>query len=106
MKRSNVLVALCLLVLGAYVLASPPSGYHLLKKIPFGAAPGGLEYFDYITFDNSTRRVYLSHGSEVKVVDADKGFVVGTIADLKRFHGVVVLNDLGRGFRMDGERAP
>ena len=55
MKRSNVLVGLCLLVLGAYVLAIPPSGYHLLKKIPFGAAPGGLEYFDYITFDNISR---------------------------------------------------
>ena len=103
MKRSNVLVALCLLVLGAYVLASPPSGYHLLKKIPFGAAPGGQEYFDYITFDNATRRVYLSHGSEVKVVDADKGSVVGTVSDLKRCHGVVALNDLGRGFITDGE---
>src|SRR5207245_11186478 len=98
MKRSNVLVALCLLVLGAYVLASPPSGYHLLKKIPFGAAPGGQEYFDYITFDNATRRVYLSHGSEVKVVDADKGSVVGTVSDLKRCYGGGALNDLGRGF--------
>ena len=103
MKRSSVLVGFCLLVLGAYVLASPPSGYHLLKKIPFGAAPGGLEYFDYITFDNATRRVYLSHGSEVKVVDADKATVVGTVSDLKRCHGVVALNDLGRGFITDGE---
>src|SRR5206468_7331658 len=104
MKRSNLLVALFfLVVLGFCVLASPPSGYHLLKKISFGAAPGSLEYFDYITFDNATRRVYLSHGSEVKVVDADKGSVVGTISDLKRCHGVVVLNDLGRGFITDGE---
>src|SRR5206468_4060672 len=38
-----------------------------------------------------------------KVVDADKGSVVGTISDLKRCHGVVVLNDLGRGFITDGE---
>src|ERR1700756_1502652 len=98
MKRLKVLLGLCLLVFGGYVLASPPSGYHLLKKIPFGAAPGGSEYFDYITFDNATRRVYLSHGSEVKVVDADNGSVVGTISDLKRCHGVVALNDLGRGF--------
>src|SRR5438094_6652360 len=103
MKRSSVLVGFCLLVLGAYVLASPPSGYHLLKKLPFGAAPGGQEYFDYITFDNATRRVYLSHGSEVKVVDADKATVVGTVSDLKRCHGVVALNDLGRGFITDGE---
>src|SRR5438445_12059821 len=103
MKRSHVLFGLYLLLLGAYILASPPSGYHLLKKIPFGAAPGGQEYFDYITFDNATRRVYLSHGSEVKVVDADKGSVVGTVSDLKRCHGVVALNDLGRGLITDGD---
>src|SRR5947199_1574207 len=103
MKRSSVLVGFCLLVLGAYILASPPSGYHLLKKLPFGAAPGGQEYFDYITFDNATRRVYLSHGTEVKVVDADKGSVVGTVSDLKRCTGLVVAHDLGRGFITDGE---
>ena len=38
MKRSNLLLGLLLLFLTAFVLASPPSGYHLLKKIPFGAA--------------------------------------------------------------------
>jgi len=103
MKRSNVLFGLCLLVVGAYVLASPPSGYHLFKKIPFGAAPGSIEYFDYITFDAATRRVYLSHGTEVKVLDADSGSVVGTVSDLKRCHGIVVLNDLGRGFITDGD---
>jgi len=103
MKRSTVLFGLCLLVVGAYVLASPPSGYHLLKKIPFGAAPGTIEYFDYITFDAATRRVYLSHGTEVKVLDADSGSVVGTVSDLKRCHGIVPINDLGRGFITDGD---
>ena len=103
MKRSHVLFGMCLLLIGAFVLASPPSGYHLLKKIPFGAAPGTIEYFDYITFDAQTRRVYLSHGTEVKVLDADSGSVVGTVSDLKRCHGIVPVNDLGRGFITDGE---
>ena len=105
MKRFNLglfAAGLCLSLAGAYVLAVPLAGYHLLKKIPFGAAPGGLEYFDYITFDASTRRLYLSHGTEVKVLDADSSAVVGTISGLKRDHGVVVLNDLGRGFITDG----
>ncbi|HYR85484.1 MAG TPA: YncE family protein [Terriglobia bacterium] len=105
MKRSSVLlvVGLCVLVVGVVVFAAAPSGYHLLKKIPFGAAPGSIEYFDYITFDAATRLVYLSHGTEVKVLNADSGAVVGTISGLKRSHGVVVLNDLGRGFITDGE---
>src|SRR6266403_5264490 len=105
MKRSSVflvVLGLCALVAGVYVFGAVPSGYHLLKKIPFGAAPGGLEYFDYITFDPSTRRVYLSHGTEVKVLDADSGAVLGTVSGLKRNHGIVPLNELGRGFITDG----
>src|SRR6266568_2337796 len=86
------------LVLGALALAGPPAAnYHLLKKIPLGAAPGGGEYFDYITFDAPTRRVYLSHGTEVKVLDADSYQVVGTISGLQRCHGVVLVRDPAKG---------
>src|ERR1700675_2313124 len=101
--------SLRLSLLGAVILssslaiASPPDGgYHLLKKYDLGAAPGGKEYWDYITFDASSRRLYVSHNTEVKVVDADSGAIVGSIPDLKRVHGIVVMGDLGRGFISDG----
>jgi hypothetical protein len=91
-------------LLGTVALASPPGpGYHLIKKVSLGAAPGGGEYFDYVTVDSASRRVYLSHGAEVKVLDADNFSVVGTISGLKRCHGVVVLPDLGKGFITDGD---
>jgi DNA-binding beta-propeller fold protein YncE len=91
-------------LLGAVALASPPGpGYHLIKKIPLGAAPGSGEYFDYVTVDSAARRVYLAHGAEVKVLDADTFAVVGTISGLKRCHGVLVLPDLGKGFITDGD---
>jgi YVTN family beta-propeller protein len=94
----------CVLLLGASALSgAAPGSYHLLKKIPLGAAPGGGEYFDYITVDSEARRVYLSHGSEVKVVDADSGAVVGTMGGFKRCHGVVLVKDVGKGFITDGD---
>jgi len=105
-QRNLVYVVVCasFLALGALALASPPAGgYHLLKKIPLGAAPGGGEYFDYITFDAPTRRVYLSHGTEIKVMDADSYEVVGTISGLKRSHGVAIVRDLNKGFITDGD---
>src|SRR3984893_2413400 len=99
-----VVVCACFLAFGALVLASPPAaGYHLLKKIPLGAAPGGGDYFDYITFDAPTRRVYLSHGTEIKVMDADSYEVVGTISGLKRSHGVAIVRDLNKEFITDGD---
>jgi DNA-binding beta-propeller fold protein YncE len=98
------LTVLCLTLFGAMTSASPAGpGYHLIKKIPLGAAPGGREDFDYITVDSAARRVYLSHGAEVKVMDADNFSVVGTISGLKRCHGVLVLAELGKGFITDGE---
>jgi hypothetical protein len=67
---------------GLAVAGRPDGGYHLLKKYELGAAPGGKEYWDYITFDASTRRLYISHNTEVKVVDADTGAIGhGTIYD-------------------------
>src|ERR1039458_3528048 len=107
MKRSRfgtLAVGACLLLLSAAVLGFQTGGsYHLLKKISLGAAEGGGEYFDYITFDAAARRVYLSHGTEVEVLDADSGSVVGKVAGLKRDHGVAVVSELGRGFITDGD---
>src|ERR1700687_4320256 len=56
-------------LLGAVAMAAPGTGYHLIKKISLAAAPGGGEYFDYVTVDSAARSVYLSHGGEVKVLD-------------------------------------
>lgn len=95
-----------ILLLGAYALASPQKGgYHLLKKVPFGAAPGNTEYFDYINFDPVARRAYLSHGTEFIVYDADKGTTVGTIPGFKRNHGVALVPEVNRGFITDGSAA-
>jgi YVTN family beta-propeller protein len=96
---------LCSLVFALPVPADEQfEGYHLLKKVPLGSAAKGAEreYFDYITVDASTRRVYLSHGTEVIVVDADNNTVIGNIPGLKLAHGTLLLRELGRGFISDG----
>jgi len=93
-------------VLCGVALASPPaSGYHLIKKVPLGKAPGGAEYFDYITVDADARRVYVSHGSQINILDADTFSVIDTISGLKRSHGVALVTELGKGFITDGDAA-
>lgn len=91
----------------AFVLAMVDgAGYHQLKKYPLGAAAGSTrEYFDYITVDSAARRVYLSHGTEIKVLDADSGALVGNITGLTQDHGVAIAEEFGRGFITDGEQA-
>jgi len=91
-----------------FVLTLPAldaAGFHLLKTIPYGAAEGGREYFDYVNVDSAARRAYLSHGTEFLVVDADSGALIGKISGLKRDHGVALVPDLNRGFITDGDAA-
>jgi DNA-binding beta-propeller fold protein YncE len=95
-----------LIALTAISLLAASNSYHLLKKYTFGAAEGATrEYFDYITVDSSARRVYLSHGTEVIVLDADTGAQLGKITGLKQDHGVAVAPEFGRGFISDGAQA-
>ena len=102
--RSGLATVVLCILLGAFAVANAATGgYHLLKKFSFGAAQGSTrEYFDYITVDSSARRVYLSHGTEVKVIDSDSGSLIGNIDGLKQDHGVALAHEFGRGFITDG----
>src|SRR6202171_5625057 len=74
------------------------SGYRVTKTIPVG----GDEGWDYVTVDSAARRVYVSHGSHVVVLDADSGRVVGDVPDTPGVHGIAIAADLGRGFTSNG----
>ena len=93
-----------LILLGLFSFSNAATNdYHLLKKYSFAAAEGSTrEYFDYITVDSAARRVYLSHGTEIKVLDADSGAIITNITGLKQVHGVALASEFGRGFISDG----
>jgi len=99
-KLSRFVIAPALLAASAF--AATAINYHLVNTYKFGAAPGGREYFDYITFDPGSPRLYLTHGTEVLVANADTGAEEGKISGLKLSHGVAVVPELGRGFISDG----
>src|SRR5437870_3663413 len=58
--------------------------------------------FDYITIDSAARRLYLSHGTEVNVVDADNGKLIGTITDTPGVHGAAIASEFKHGFTSNG----
>jgi DNA-binding beta-propeller fold protein YncE len=75
-----------------------PSGYQLVRTIPL---PGD-GFWDYVGVDSDARRIYISHGTHVVVLDADSFAVVGDIPDTQGVHGIAVAPDLGRGFTSNG----
>jgi len=100
--KSNLCSFIAAALLAGTAFAAATISYHLANTYKFGAASDGREYFDYITFDPGSRRLYLTHGTEVLVSNADTGAEEGKISGLKVSHGVAVVPDLGRGFISDG----
>jgi hypothetical protein len=74
------------------------SGYHVIKTVPVGGDGG----WDYVYVDSGARRVYVSRGTHVVVLDADSYAVVGDIPDTQGVHGIAIASDLGRGFTSNG----
>jgi DNA-binding beta-propeller fold protein YncE len=62
---------------------------------------GGSGAFDYLTADAAGKRLYVTHGTEVVVVDTAANTVVGKITDTPRVHGLVITPG-GRGFTSNG----
>ena len=95
----KILVVVALSLSLFTVSAQTTSGYHITKKIPV-AGQGG---WDYLTVDESARRLYVSHGTQVEVLDVDSGEIVGKIANTPGVHGIAVAPELGRGFISNGQ---
>ena len=77
---------------------APGPAYHVEKRYTVGGEGG----WDYLLCDAASRRLYLSRGSHVMVVNVDNGKVVGDIADTPGVHGVALAPKLGRGFTSNG----
>jgi YVTN family beta-propeller protein len=92
------LLALGMALTAPALLGAAGGPYHLLKEIPVG----GANSWDYLSVDEAGRRLYVSHGTEVVVIDIDKDTVVGTIANTPRVHGFAPAPDLGRGVASNG----
>src|SRR4051812_20833898 len=63
---------------------------------------GGEGGWDYLTADANARRLYISRGTHVIVLDLDSGKNVGDIADTAGVHGIALAPELGRGFTSNG----
>ena len=85
-------------VSAAMVFMQGGSGYKVETRYP---VPGNGS-FDYLSIDSATRRLYLSHGTEANVIDADNGKLIGTISDTPGIHGIAIASEFKHGFTSNG----
>src|SRR5262245_36157346 len=93
-----------LLVLGvsAVAMTTPAVGdYRLLQTIPIAGDDG----WDHPTVDSAARRLYVTHGTHVVVIDVDSGKLLGRIDNTPGVHFTVIDPELDRGFISNGGAA-
>src|SRR6266699_2560464 len=82
----------------AALLLQSGTGYKVVGHYPIGGVGG----FDYVAIDSSARRIYVSHATQVDVLDADSGKLVGTIPDTPGVHGIAIASAFKHGFTSNG----
>ena len=94
-SRFFALAALSLLLAaGVAIAAQSSAAYHLLKRIPIPGNGG----WDYVAADSAARRLYVSHDTEIVVMDMDSLEIVGRITGGPDMHGAAFAPELGHGF--------
>lgn len=91
-------IIFCSLALAANSFAAD-SGYHITKRLKVGGEGG----WDYLTVDEAARRLYISRGTHVMVIDIDADKVVGDIPNTPGVHGIAIAPELNRGFTSNGK---
>src|SRR5258708_35254931 len=89
MKKLGLVIA----CLGAALLQAATT-YKVEAKYPVA----GDGSFDYLTVDSAARRLYISHGTQVDVVEADSGKIIRTTGDTPGAHGIANAPQFNRGF--------
>jgi DNA-binding beta-propeller fold protein YncE len=93
-----VIPALSLLLIPQARGQDPTARYDTVRKIAVGGEGG----WDFLEVDAANRRLYVTRGTHVVVLDIDSEKVVGDIADTPGVHGVAFVPALGRGVTSNG----
>ena len=96
MHVRNRMTLLALLAAGC--LAASAQQFKLNHSIHIGGTGG----WDYLATDSQARRLYVSHNTEVDVVDLDSEKIVGKITGADGVHGIALAPESNRGYISSG----
>lgn len=74
------------------------SGYHISQTFHVQSSGG----WDYPSVDAWSNRLYLSHGTQVNVLDKTTGDSIGVIPNTQGVHGITFVHELGKGYTSNG----
>ncbi|MEO5594621.1 MAG: YncE family protein [Chitinophagaceae bacterium] len=100
--KNNISIFVLLLI--AAMAATSPSpaqtagSYHVAKTFHIASSGG----WDYIAVGPNNNRLYVSHGTQVNILDEKTGDSVGVILNTTGVHGIAFVPSLGKGYTSNG----
>lgn len=92
----RLLLALILVIPSLQTVAQ--GDYSLIRKTVIGGEGG----WDYLAVDHEGRRLFVSHGNQVEVLDINTHEKLGTISGTMGVHGIAIVAKTGRGITTNG----
>lgn len=87
-----------LTIVGIASMAMAQSKFHLVKKTVIGGEGG----WDYLNVDSKNNVLYVSHSTQVEVLNLKTHEKIGTITNLQGVHGVIAVPSAGKGITTNG----
>lgn len=96
MKRTPLFIASLIMMTGFVSLnvQAQKSEYQIAKSIQL-TSDGG---WDYLSVDEANQKLFVSHSSQVNVVDLKTGAEIAVIPETAGVHGIAIANDLNKAF--------
>jgi DNA-binding beta-propeller fold protein YncE len=63
---------------------------------------GGTGGWDYLTADSQAHRLYLSHSTQVAIIDTKDGTSIGVVSNTPGIHGIALVPDCNEGYTSNG----
>jgi len=100
MKKINAICAVAVMtaVCTSYIAAAQNSSFHVAKTFHIASAGG----WDYIAVGPGNNRLYVSHGTQVNILDEKTGDSLGVIPNTTGVHGIAFVPSLGKGYTSNG----
>lgn len=98
MSAKKILLA-CIMLAAFYISClAQKTGIHLLNTFHIASAGG----WDYVALQPNSNKLFVSHGTQVNILDKTTGDSLGIIPNTTGVHGIAFVPSLHKGFTSNG----
>lgn len=98
MKIAKFTISFLLIIAVGIVAGQQKSLFHVSSVFHIKSGGG----YDYLTVDTASDRLYVSHGTQVNVINKLTGDSIGVVITEKDVHGIALVHALGKGYISNG----